>query len=149
MAVLSERVSRRLSVEYEKTHGLSVAEWRVLVHLGRCGTVSIREIHNYVNMEKSRVSRAVSRLETTGFLQKLPGAVDGRLVEISLTEAGQIALDQILPAASAIEAVLKSSVSTEDLEIFCSVMEHMHKVLDADPDAKPRSQMDLEGLKQP
>lgn len=149
MAVLSERVSRRLSVEYEKTHGLSVAEWRVLVHLGRCCTVSVREIHNYVNMEKSRVSRAVSRLEATGLLQKLPGAVDGRLVEISLTEAGQIALDQILPAASAVEAVLKSSVSTEDLEIFCNVMERMHKVLDADPDAKPRSQMDFEGLKQP
>jgi hypothetical protein len=35
LAVLSERASRRLSVVYEKTHGLSVAEWRVLVHLMR------------------------------------------------------------------------------------------------------------------
>ncbi|MGB7241311.1 MAG: MarR family winged helix-turn-helix transcriptional regulator [Sulfitobacter sp.] len=146
MAVLSERVSRRLSVEYEKTHGLSVAEWRVLVHLARCGTVSVREIHNCVNLEKSRVSRAVTRMEATGMLQKLPGAVDGRLVEISLSDAGQNALKDILPTATAVEATLRSSVPAEDMATFCRVMEKMHATLDADPDARPRSTMDVEGL---
>lgn len=143
LAVLSERVSRRLSVEYGRTHGLSVAEWRVLVHLGRCGAVSVREIHDCVNLEKSRVSRAVTRMETSGLLQKLPGSVDGRLVEISLTDAGHKALDEILPAATAFEQTLHAAVSPEDLATFCRVMEEMHATLDADPDAKPRSTMDV------
>ncbi|MGC1488007.1 MAG: MarR family winged helix-turn-helix transcriptional regulator, partial [Albidovulum sp.] len=126
LSVLSERVSRRLSVEYEKTHGLSVAEWRVLVHLGHSGTVSVREIHNCVNMEKSRVSRAVSRMEGAGLLQKLPGAVDGRLVEITLTGAGHRALNEILPVAIAVESRLRASVTTEQLKTFSQVMEDLH-----------------------
>ena len=80
IAVLSERVSRRLSVEYGRTHGLSMAEWRVLVHLQRCGQVSVRDIHNCVNLDKPRVSRAVARLEAEALVKKLDGQGDGRLV---------------------------------------------------------------------
>ncbi len=143
LAVLSERVSRRLSVEYGRTHGLAVAEWRVLVHLLRCGAVSIRDIHNCVNLEKPRVSRAVSRLEAEGLVQKTQGDGDGRLVAISLTDAGRTALAVIIPAATRIERHLTDAVSPEDLDTFFHVMERMHAVLDADPEAKPRMVMDL------
>ncbi|MBO6883101.1 MAG: winged helix-turn-helix transcriptional regulator [Marivita sp.] len=143
LAVLSERVSRRLSVEYGRTHGLAVAEWRVLVHLLRCGAVSIRDIHNCVNLEKPRVSRAVSRLEAEGLVQKAQGDGDGRLVAISLTDAGRTALADIIPAATRIERHLTDAVSPQDLETFFRVMERMHAVLDDDPEAKPRTAMDL------
>ena len=143
LAVLSDRVSRRLSVEYGRTHGLAVAEWRVLVHLLRCGAVSIRDIHNCVNLEKPRVSRAVSRLEAEGLVQKTQGDGDGRLVAISLTDAGRTALADIIPAATRIERHLTVAVSPEDLDTFFHVMERMHAVLDADPEAKPRTVMDL------
>lgn len=143
LAVLSERVSRRLSVEYGRTHGLAVAEWRVLVHLLRCGAVSIRDIHNCVNLEKPRVSRAVSRLEAEGLVQKTQGDGDGRLVAISLTDAGRTALADIIPAATRIERHLTDAVSPEDLDTFFHVMERMHAILDADPEAKPRTVMDL------
>jgi DNA-binding MarR family transcriptional regulator len=144
LAVLSERVSRRLSVEYGRTHRLAVAEWRVLVHLLRCGAVSIRDIHNCVNLEKPRVSRAVSRLEAEGLVQKTQGDGDGRLVAISLTDAGRTALADIIPAATRIERHLTDAVSPEDLDTFFHVMECMHAVLDADPEAKPRTVMDLD-----
>ena len=78
LAVLSERVSRRLSVEYGRMHGLSVAEWRVLVHLQRSGPLSVRDIHLCVNLDKPRVSRAVARLEAVGFVRKESGQSDGR-----------------------------------------------------------------------
>lgn len=144
LAVLSERVSRRLSVEYQHTHGLGVPEWRVLVHLLRCGAVSVRDIHNCVNLEKPRVSRAVSRLEADGLVQKTPGKGDGRLVAITLTEAGQAALGDIVPAAKAVEARLTAAIDETDLATFFKVMEAMHAVLDADPAARARSQMDLQ-----
>jgi DNA-binding MarR family transcriptional regulator len=146
LAVLSERASRRLSAVYERTHGLTVAEWRVLVHLNRCEKVSVREIHNCVNLERSRVSRAVSRLEADGYVVKLPGTDDGRLVEISLSKKGQVALAEILPAALDVEQYLVAGISTQDYETFCSVLEMIHAALDADPQARPRSKMDLEGI---
>ena len=146
LAVLSERVSRRLSVEYGRTHGLTVAEWRVLVHLQRAGSASVRDIRTYVNLDKPRVSRAVSRLEAEGLVSKSPADSDARLVSIALTQAGREALSGILPAAKAVERKLLTAASPDDLMTFFRVMERMHSVLDQDPEARPRSVMDLDGV---
>jgi len=139
LAVLAERVSRRLAVEYGASHGLSVAEWRVLVHLQRCGAVSVREIQTYTNLEKSRVSRAVTRLEAAELVTKAKGGGDARLVDITLTEAGHTALTQILPTAQAVEAALLAELSDADRACFADVMERLHQVLDKDPKARPRT----------
>lgn len=149
LAVLSERISRRLSVEYDDSHGLTVAEWRVLVHLRRSGAVSVRDIHDCVNLEKPRVSRAVGRLERDGLVTKTATDGDGRLVAIALTEAGHAALAQILPRARDFEQSLRDAVTPDDLATFFRVMEQWHAVLDADPAAKPRARLDLDGLDAP
>lgn len=143
LAVLSERVSRRLSIEYGRTHGLSVAEWRVLVHLQRHGEVSVRDIHNCVNLEKPRVSRAVARLENAGLVQKLGKQSDGRLVAISLTGPGERALAEILPLVTEIEDRLMGQLSPSERETFFAVMNKLHAALDADPKARPRSVVEL------
>lgn len=139
LAIISERISRRLSVDYARSHGLSVAEWRVLVHLQRHGTVSVRDIQEFTNLEKSRVSRAVQRLEAAGLVAKAPSEVDARLVEIALTAQGQTTLSAILPAAKDVESRLLEAVPAADLETFFQVIAQFHAVLDADPEAKQRS----------
>lgn len=142
LAVLSERVSGRLSVVYGRTHGLTVAEWRVLVHLQRSGEASVRDIHQSANLEKPRVSRAVDRLVAAGFVQKLAKETDGRLVAISLTPAGGAALAQILPEVMEIEARLLAALTPDEQAIFLRAMDKLHATLDADPDAKPRMLLD-------
>jgi DNA-binding MarR family transcriptional regulator len=137
LAVLSERVSRRVAVEYEKKHGLSVAEWRVLVHLQRAKQVSVRELHSLTNMEKSRVSRAVSRLEADGLVRKTQGSEDSRLVAITLSDKGTKVLSDILPGALEFETRLLESLGNEDLQTLMEIMGKMHRVLDHDPDARP------------
>ena len=42
LAVLAERVSRRLAEDYGRSHGLSVAEWRGAGPLARAGRVAVR-----------------------------------------------------------------------------------------------------------
>ncbi|RYG90303.1 MarR family transcriptional regulator [Loktanella sp. IMCC34160] len=142
LALLSERVSRRLSLEYGKDHGLSVAEWRVLVHLARSEEVSIREIHTFANLDKPRVSRAVSRLEAEGLLRKEGGKEDQRLIVISLTDKGRKTLAAIVPDALAFESNLVQTVSPQEMDQFLSVVEKLHKVLDDDPLAAPRPPLD-------
>ena len=142
LAVLSERISRRLSVEYGRIHGLTVAEWRVLVHLKRCGHVSIRDIHDCVNLEKPRVSRAVTRLEAARLVEKRAVQGDGRLVAIALTPRGAAVLADIIPAVTGIEAGLLSGLTRREVDIFFHVMEKMHATLDADSQAKPRARTD-------
>ena len=146
LAVLAERVSRRLAAEYERSHDLTVAEWRVLAHLSRSGAVSVRDIQGCVNLEKPRVSRAVSRLEREGLVSKAPVDLDGRLVAISLTAKGRAIFADIVPMAHDLEDRLRGAVDPTDLATFFRVMEQWHAVLDGDPKARPRSRMDLEGL---
>lgn len=139
LAVLSERVSKRLAVEYERLHGLSVAEWRVLVHVQRLGTASVRDIHARANLDKPRVSRAVSRLEKAGFVAKKAGGQDARLVRIELTAAGQKALAEIIPIVREIEARLLAALSPAEIESLRVIEEKLHATLDSDPVARPRT----------
>lgn len=143
IAVLSERISRRLSLIYGAEAGITVAEWRVMVHLARCREVSVREIHNCVNLDKPRVSRAVSRLTEAGLVAKTGSATDQRLLSISLTEEGQGLLARILPPARAYEHRLLQALSSEEQATLSTIMEKLHRVMDTDPDARPRSRLDL------
>lgn len=99
LAAASERVSRDFSELYRHEFGISVPEWRVLAHLGHAGEVSVRDIEARVAMEKSKVSRAATRLEAAGYVAKRDHPTDRRLVSLSLTPAGRALMARIVPLA--------------------------------------------------
>lgn len=106
LAVVSSRVSREFSEIYAEHFDMTVPEWRVIVHLYNAGPVSIREIQARVDMDKSKVSRAASRLEKTGFITKETNTDDRRLLKLGLTAEGQKRMQQIIPLANAFESKL-------------------------------------------
>ena len=138
LAYVSERVSQRLSTEYRESHGISAAEWRVLANLKFLGTASVKDIQTFTNLEKSRVSRAVGRLEASGLVEKRVSSKDARLLEIALTQRGSQTFHEILPRATELEATLLQELSQTQRSAFFDVIEHFHRVLDEDPDANPR-----------
>lgn len=87
--VLARRLSREFSELYRERFGITVPEWRVVAHLLQAEAVSVREIHERVDMDKSKVSRAAARLEAAGYVQKCTSTSDRRLIELSLTEKGK------------------------------------------------------------
>jgi len=103
LAVLAGRVSRSYSTLYKRKFGISVAEWRVVAHLAQAGSVSVREIHERVDMDKPKVSRAASRLEAAGYVSKLAHSDDKRLVALSLTDKGRAMIEELAPMARAFE----------------------------------------------
>ena len=110
LAVLAERVSQGLSDLYRQKYGLSVAEWRVVAHLGQSGMVSVREIHQRAMLGKSQVSRAATKLEGNGYITKTPNPVDGRLVSLALTDKGKAMLAELAPQAMAYERRILSEL---------------------------------------
>ena len=103
LAVLSERVSQEFSTLYKPKFGISVAEWRVIAHLSQSDRVSVREIHTRVAMDKSKVSRAASRLEAGGYITKSANTADGRLVTLALTAKGRAMMAELTPLAAEYE----------------------------------------------
>jgi DNA-binding MarR family transcriptional regulator len=114
LAVAAQRVSVAFRAVYGPRHGLSIAEWRVMAHLANAGPVSVREVFARVAMDKPKVSRAASRLELAGLIEKRPDPGDRRLVALSLTERGQAVMADLVPLARAFEADLLARLTPEE-----------------------------------
>jgi DNA-binding MarR family transcriptional regulator len=115
LAVASQRVSAAFAEIYGSRHGLSRAEWRLLAHLASVdGPLSIREIFDRVAMDKPKVSRAASRLELMGLVEKGEHPGDRRLVALTLTERGRQVVADLLPLARDFETRLLERLAPDD-----------------------------------
>lgn len=110
LTIAAERLSAGLARRYRQDFGLSVAQWRVLVHLLHSGAVSVRDIGQHVNLEKSKASRAASRLEADGLIEKAVNARDRRLLDLTLTNEGRALMARLLPLAMAYQNRLESLI---------------------------------------
>lgn len=95
----ANRTSRAFAERYREEFGISIPEWRVLAHLNHAGEVSVRDIEARVDMEKSKVSRAATRLEEAGYITKRINDEDRRLLQLRLTPEGRALLARLLPVA--------------------------------------------------
>ncbi len=103
---MASKVSREFAKTYVSRFGVTIPEWRVIFHLHTTGPVSVREIYQRVDMDKSKVSRAASRLEKAGLITKKINPADRRLVELELTDKGRALMDEITPLALDFESKL-------------------------------------------
>ena len=105
LSILASGISRDFSKEYILRFGLNNAEWRIIAHLSQeTETISIREIYQKVDLEKSKVSRAVSKLAKRKLLSKKVNLSDKRLVDLKLTKAGRKIIDEMTEIAMDFEA---------------------------------------------
>ncbi|MCB1406644.1 MAG: winged helix-turn-helix transcriptional regulator [Rhodobacteraceae bacterium] len=95
----ASRISRAFAERYREEFGISIPEWRVLVHLYHAGDVSVRDIEARVDMEKSKVSRAATRLEAAGLITKAVNDADRRLLLLRLTPDGLALVARLIPVA--------------------------------------------------
>ncbi|WP_240504091.1 MarR family winged helix-turn-helix transcriptional regulator [Thioclava sp. JM3] len=114
VAELSVKLSQELAAGYRDA-GLTMPQWRVMVHLSHAGRVSVRDIERRTSLERPKVSRAASHLEAKGLVEKRADDVDARLVALSLTREGRRLMAELLPRAIAyqrqLEAVLGSDLA--------------------------------------
>jgi len=110
-ARLATALSRGLAAEYESRYAISVAEWRVLVHLTQVSEISVRDIFHRVDMDRARVTRAVQRLEARGLVLKLVNEADRRLVRLALTDEGHEFAKELSRLAAGFEARIMSCLS--------------------------------------
>lgn len=111
MTVAAERLSAGMAQRYREEFGIGVAEWRVLVHIADAGAVSIREIHERVHLDKSKASRAATRLEAAGYVLKEINESDRRLIVLTLTDDGRTLMEQLTTIARDYQAKLDALVS--------------------------------------
>lgn len=132
--VLASRVSRSLGETYGARFGITIAEWRVIAHLADRDRISVREIYQRVDLDKSKISRAAARLEAAGLIEKRVAAADRRLVELRLSRKGRRLFRQIEPLALDYEKALLAVLEPQERKAFVGALD---KLLDAVGDPAP------------
>lgn len=109
LAVAAKRTSEELARQYRARFGISIHDWRVLVHLAHAGDgASVRDIEARVGLERYEVSRTVKRLEAAGLVAKTASTADRRLVSIALTGKGRTLMTDLLSIARAYQEKIEA-----------------------------------------
>ena len=133
-ARLATALSRGLAAQYEVRYQISVAEWRVLVHLTQESEISVRDIFTRVDMDRARVTRAVQRLAARGLVSKLVNEADRRLVRLALTSAGHELAAELSALAMAFEARIMAALPPDAastlLPLFGAIEQSIEQSID-------------------
>jgi len=80
-----------------KSLDMSTAKMRALAVLSVTSSVTINELSVFAVTEQSTMSRTLDSLEEQGYIRRTPRAEDMRVRDVSITEEGRAAFDQVWP----------------------------------------------------
>jgi DNA-binding MarR family transcriptional regulator len=126
-------LTRRLSAQLEKEHGLTMSEYEVLFLLSREEDHSMRRIDlsREVRLSPSGITRMLDRLEATGLVEKGSCAKDARVTYAVLTDAGMEKLRACAPDHLAeIERLIGERLSEEEVESLGTLLARLSDLND-------------------
>ena len=112
----AEEASLAFQRHYKARYGMLRTEWRVLFHLGIYGRMTAGEIGARARMHKTKISRAVTRLEERRFLTRRRDAEDRRREVLELTASGRAAYRDLRAVARDYDTALAARFEPEDVE---------------------------------
>ncbi len=99
----------------EGQYGVSRREWALLGLLAVRGAQAPSAIADQCHLDRTRVSRAITRLAAKGLIRRQALDGDRRRASVALTPAGQALYRQLFDEAAAINRQLVETLSNEDL----------------------------------
>ena len=108
----AESTSHGFHAVYRDRYGMTRTQWRVLANLGKFGAMTARDICAISHIEKTKVSRAVSALESDQLLTRMTSDQDRRVEILSLTEKGKAVFADLGQLAIAYDASLRAGLGT-------------------------------------
>lgn len=121
----AESASTGFQQIYKDRYGMLRTDWRVLFHLGIYGRMTARDIGRMARVHKTKISRAVARLEARRFLTREEDAADRRVEHLALTAAGQAAYRDLRGVAEAYEARLVAGLNAADVAALRRALFHL------------------------
>ncbi|MEM9967939.1 MAG: MarR family transcriptional regulator [Pseudomonadota bacterium] len=118
----AEAKSRAFQKIYRDRYGILRSEWRVVFHLGLYGQMTARDICDRAQMHKTKISRAVQRLESKRLIRRARDTSDRRVEHLSLTASGRRIYEDLRTTAKAYEADMLGAFSTKEIATLRSML---------------------------
>ena len=116
-------VTTTVSQCYTTDYGMSRPDWRTMATLGLNNQLTSAEIADSSSMDKVSVSRAVSRLDTRGWLRITQNSNDGRSKLLQLSASGQRVYRELVPKVVAAEKALLRGLTDAQIKELRMLME--------------------------
>jgi DNA-binding MarR family transcriptional regulator len=97
---MSGRLQAALNRQLQHDHGLSLADYDVLVALSELSDCRMGALGARLGWEQSRVSHQLARMRTRGLIERSGSADDRRAAVVTLTADGRDALEAAAPGHS-------------------------------------------------
>lgn len=143
-------VARLLRIDADKRarcHGMTRAQWAILIWLERQPGISQKELAELLEVEPITVARLIDRLELRGMVERRPDPKDRRIWRLHLQPDALPMLREIEHQRAAITCMLASGLDAETLETTTEALVTMKATLlraahaarraDAEPQQQP------------
>ncbi len=142
LATMLEWLPAALDAQLQRDAGLTHFEFGILYALAKAddGVLRMSVLAGYANSSLTRLSRAVSRLEARGLVQRSVDGSDGRFTLATLTEAGRQQEAEAAPGHEELVArVVFGSLTTAQQRQLGEISRRITAAIRADPGWRPPS----------
>ena len=109
----------------DKTAGVTLSQWRVLAFIGAGDIRTSRALSSVSGLDPAQISRSLKALEEEGLIKADRLPEDRRTLELSLTEKGRGAFDDILPVMQARQQHLMDALSPDERKMILGALEKL------------------------
>jgi DNA-binding MarR family transcriptional regulator len=110
------RLVRTLADARAREHGMTRAQWMILVHLDRQPGMSQNELASLIEVEPITVGRLVDRLEGRSMVERRPDPSDRRIWRLHLKPDARPMLKEIDKARAELNAIMIGDLPAKELE---------------------------------
>jgi DNA-binding MarR family transcriptional regulator len=138
--LLLHDVARLIRVEADKRakrHGMTRAQWALLIRLEQNPGLSQKEVADLLEVEPISVARLVDRLEAGGLIERRPDPADRRIWRLHLLPAAAAALDEIAVQRAELAELIGGNVAKPVREAMLNGLLQMKANLLRAPEPAP------------
>ena len=144
---LVKQVQYKAYVQLEATFqplGVTAVQFRILTTISSRPSLSSAELARIYDVKPQTMIRQIALLESKGLIERQASKANKRLLELSLTKAGQACLDRCRDRAQALESKLLEPLEADEQNRLRASLQKLQQSMSS----LPRQGKDIEELTQ-
>ncbi len=119
------RHSRMEADRRASAQGLTLAQWKILIHLERQAGLSQKELAEILEVEPITIARLIDRLEAHGLVQRRDDPADRRIWRLHLTPGAEPVLKALAQERVAMLEAITEGLARAEIATVEAAMERM------------------------
>jgi DNA-binding MarR family transcriptional regulator len=123
------RLIRTEADKRARAHGMTRAQWTILLTLDRQPGLLQKELAEVLEVEPITVARLVDRLEARGMVERRGDPTDRRCWRLHLTDASRPLMSEIVDQITDVASIATAGLSTETLHAVATALASMRDAI--------------------